>query len=77
MDAASTHLVSRIDFICDVCMCVSTRKAITGELHLKLFIFSFLLYFNELLIVLVVSWFLKLHNLWLWSYSTAKCVKFK
>ena len=55
MDAASTRLVSRIDFICDVCMCVSARKAITGELHSKLFIFSFLLYFNELLIVLVVS----------------------
>ena len=63
----------------EVCiMCYYNSKVIKGELY-SYFLYS-LLYFNEVLIVVVVSRFLKLHklhNVWLQGYSAVKYSKFK
>ena len=49
---------------------------VKGELQPKIFI-HFILYFNKALLLVVVFQILKLHDVWLWSYSTAKYGKFK
>ena len=48
----------------EVCIiCYYSSKVINGELHSIFYIH--LLYFNEVLIVVVVPQFLKLHDVWL------------
>ena len=47
------------------------------ETAVKNFYIHFLLYFKKALLMVVVFQILKLHDVWLWSYSTAKYGKFK
>ena len=52
----------------------AVKKKVTA---VKNFYIHFLLYFNKALLMVVAFQILKLRDVWLWSYSTAKYGEFK